>query len=65
MSNAALEKFAWVLIYSGLLFASLGLFLMRRETLLGGAIVAAGVLDAAAGAALIWLRSRRQRGPDA
>jgi len=63
MSNAALEKLAWVLIYSGLLFACLGLFLMRRDTLLGGAIVAAGALDAVAGVVLIWLRSRRPSGP--
>jgi hypothetical protein len=65
MSNAALEKLAWVLIYSGLLFACLGLFLMRSDALLGGAIVATGALDAAAGVVLIWLRSRRQGGPGA
>jgi hypothetical protein len=63
MSNATLEKLAWVLIYSGLLAACLGLFLMRSDKALGGAIVAAGALDAAAGVALIWLRSRRQGGP--
>jgi hypothetical protein len=63
MSNAALERVAWVLIYSGLLFACLGLFLMRRDTLLGGAFVAVGTLDAAVGVVLIWLRARRQAGP--
>ena len=63
MSNAALEKLAWVLIYSGLLFAGLGLFVLRGDALLGGVIVATGALDAAVGVVLIWLRSRRQGGP--
>ncbi len=39
MSNAALEKLVWVLIYSGLLLLCLGVFLMRGDTVarLGGA----------------------------
>ena len=59
MSNAALEKLVWVLIYSGLLLVCLGVFLMRGDTVVGWVIVAAGALDAAAGAVLIWVRSRR------
>ena len=59
MSNAALEKLVWVLIYSGLLLVCLGVFLMRGDAVLGWVIVIAGALDAAAGAVLIWVRSRR------
>jgi len=60
MRNAALDKLIWVLIYSGLLFACLGAFVMRGDAVLGWIIVIAGVLDAVAGAVLIWLRSRRK-----
>ena len=60
MSNAALEKLVWVLIYSGLLLVCLGVFLMRSDTVVGWVVVIAGALDAAAGAVLIWVRSRRR-----
>jgi hypothetical protein len=60
MSNAALEKLVWVLIYSGLLLVCLGVFLMRGDTVVGWVIVIAGALDAAVGAVLIWVRSRRR-----
>lgn len=59
MRNAAMEKWAWILLYSGLLVAALGLFLWRDAPLAGGALMAIGGLDAAAGVLLIWLRSRR------
>ena len=60
MSNAALEKLAWILIYSGLLFVCLGVFLWRHDTVLGWVVMVAGALDAAAGVLLIWVRSRRK-----
>ena len=60
MSNKALERLVWILIYSGLLFACLGVFLMRSDTVLGWVFVA-GLVDAATGAVLIWVRSRRKR----
>ena len=60
MSNATLEKIIWLLIYSGLLLASLGVFVMRSDTVLGWVIVVAGAVAAAAGAVLIWVRSRRK-----
>jgi len=59
MINAAMEKLVWVLIYSGLLLICLGVFLMRGDTIVGWVVVVAGALDAAAGAVLIWVRSRR------
>jgi len=55
MSNVAFDRLVWVLIYGGLLFACLGVFLMRRDSALGGAVVAIGALDAAVGAVLIWV----------
>ena len=60
MSNPALEKLIWVLIYSGLLLACLGVFMLRTDAVVGWVIVVAGALDAAAGVVLIWVRSRRQ-----
>ena len=60
MTNAALEKLVWVLIYSGLLLVGLGVFLMRSDTVVGWVVVIAGALDVAAGAVLIWVRSRRR-----
>ena len=59
MSNATLEKLVWVLIYGGLFVVGLGVWSMEhhlavgwRWSLVGGALVAAG-------AVLIWVRSRR------
>ena len=60
MNNKALERLVWILIYSGLLFACLGVFLMRSDTVLGWVFVIAGLVDAAAGVVLIWVRSRRK-----
>ncbi|MDZ7590908.1 MAG: hypothetical protein U5L05_09500 [Rubrivivax sp.] len=60
MSNKALERLVWILIYSGLLLAGLGVFLMHSDTLLGWIFVIAGLVDAAAGAVLVWVRSRRK-----
>ena len=42
------------------LLASLGVFVMRSDTVLGWVIVVAGAVAAAAGAVLIWVRSRRK-----
>jgi hypothetical protein len=60
LNNAQLETLIWVLIYSGLLIFCLGIFVVRAgEPLLGGALVAAGVVDAMIGVVLIWRRSKR------
>ncbi len=60
MKPKTTEALAWLLIYSGLAIASLGLFLRRSEGPLGDLVIALGLLGAAAGALLIWLRSRIQ-----
>jgi hypothetical protein len=59
MRNAAMEKWAWLLLYSGMLVGALGLFLLRDSPTAGWVLMVVGVLDAAAGVLLIWLRSRR------
>jgi vacuolar-type H+-ATPase subunit I/STV1 len=63
MSNAGLEKLAWVLLYSGLLLLAFGLFLQRSHELLGWVLAVGGAVDAALGAFVIWLRSRRNDSP--
>jgi hypothetical protein len=60
MNNPALERLVWILIYSGLLIVCLGIFLWRHDTVLGWVVAGAGAIDTAAGAVLIWVRSRRQ-----
>ncbi len=62
MSNGALEKLTWVLIYGGLLVLCLGLFVMRGDAGLGWTLVVGGGALAAVGAALIVLRARRGPG---
>ncbi|MBK7263709.1 MAG: hypothetical protein IPI03_18355 [Rubrivivax sp.] len=57
MKPKTVEALAWLLIYSGLLLLSLGLFLRRSDDLVGWLLIAAGVADAATGATLIWWRS--------
>ena len=59
MRNASMEKWAWLLLYSGMLVGALGLFLLRDSPTAGWVLMVVGVLDAAAGVLLIWLRSRR------
>jgi hypothetical protein len=60
LSNKQLETLTWVLIYGGLLLLCLGYFVRRGgNDVLGWALVAGGVADAALGLALLWWRSRR------
>jgi hypothetical protein len=57
MRNKALQAWAWVLIYAGLLLVMMGVYLGSAR----GAVVfiALGALVAVAGAVLIVVRSRR------
>ena len=59
MRSEILGKLSWWLIYSGLLFSCLGLFVLRRDEAIGWTLVAAGAADALVGIFLLWLRSRR------
>ncbi|QPF74988.1 hypothetical protein G8A07_20085 [Roseateles sp. DAIF2] len=54
-----IERLVWILIYGGLLAASLGLFILRGgDELLGWFLIGKGGIAAAAGTVLIWVRSR-------
>lgn len=51
------ERWAWILIYGGLLALVLGMFLQRQDRTLGDTFQIGGTGVAAAGALLIWIRS--------
>lgn len=51
------ERWAWILIYGGLLALVLGMFLGRQDRALGDTFQIGGTAVAAAGALLIWIRS--------
>ena len=59
MSNAALEAWAWVLIFGGLLVFSLGLFVPEAQPGLQWVLVVGGAVSAVAGVVLVGLRARR------
>ena len=58
MKPKKIETLVWLLIYSGMLIAALGLFLSDREPAVATVIIGIGLADVAAGVVLIWLRSR-------
>ena len=58
MTKDKLEILVWVLIYGGLLGASLGWFMQPRSDALGWMLMAAGGTVAAIGVVLIFVRSR-------
>lgn len=51
------ERWAWVLIYGGLLALVLGIFLQRQDRVLGDSFQIGGTAVAGIGAGLIWIRS--------
>jgi hypothetical protein len=58
MRTARLDVLIWVLIFGGLIAVGLGLAVRRADGPLGWTIVVVGGLAAAAGAVLVWVRSR-------
>lgn len=58
MKPSTVDAIAWVLIYSGLLLAVLGLFVVRSDPALGLWLLVVGLALALAGVLLIWVRSR-------
>ena len=58
MTKDKLEILVWVLIYGGLLGASLGWFMQPRSDALAWTLIAAGGTVAAIGVVLIFVRSR-------
>lgn len=58
MKARQVEKWVWILIYSGLLLLCLSLFVLRRGSALAYVLMALGALLVPAGVFLIVLRSR-------
>ena len=58
MKHATVEIWIWVLIYGGMLFGCLGLFVARSQDALGWRLGVAGAVLVAGGGLLLYLRSR-------
>ncbi|MBC7941107.1 MAG: hypothetical protein H7Z19_15345 [Chitinophagaceae bacterium] len=59
MTNTGLHKLIWVLVYTGLLTLSLGIFMQPRDNTLGWAAIVIGTLSAGIGVLLVLVRARR------
>lgn len=57
-ATARVEAWAWVCLYGGLGTGGLGVALLRNGEALGWAALGVGVAGVAAGAGLVWFRSR-------
>ena len=58
LKAARIEVWIWVLVYAGLIVFGTGLAVQRSDGSLGWSIAAVGALLVAAGALLVWIRSR-------
>jgi hypothetical protein len=58
MRTARVEVWVWVLVYAGLAAFGTGLAVQRADDALGWSIAAVGAVLVAAGALLVWIRSR-------
>ena len=58
MQKRHVDKWCWILVYGGLLGVSLGWFVRSGSDDFGWALMLAGAGAAAAGVALIFVRSR-------
>jgi NADH:ubiquinone oxidoreductase subunit K len=63
MSTVALHRVMWTLIYSGLLFMMVGLYVHRTNERVGIALIAIGAVEVLVGLALIVVRSRMKDKP--
>jgi hypothetical protein len=62
MQAKTMERWAWVLIFGGMLLGSLGIFMLRAGAAAGWALAALAASAVVAGALLIFLRSRMPPG---
>lgn len=60
MKTPTLDKLVWTLIYGGLIVVALGLSVQRADDAIGWVLVSAGAAATAAGAVLVFVRSRRK-----
>ena len=58
MKTARIETWVWILVYVGLIVLGLGLSVRRSDASFGAVVAMIGGLLVAAGALLIWIRSR-------
>ena len=58
MKPSTVDALIWVLIYAGLLSVGLGLAVSRSEPTLGWGVATVGIIVAAAGVALVYVRSK-------
>jgi hypothetical protein len=58
MNKSKLDTWLWVLIYGGMLGASLGWFVLPRSPGLGWTLMVAGAVVTALGVVLVVVRSR-------
>ena len=58
MKAARIDVWVWVLVYAGMIGIGLGLAIQRNDVSLGWAVACVGAALVAAGALLIWIRSR-------
>jgi cyanate permease len=61
MTNATIDKLAWVLIYAGMFVAGLGIWYLEHSAAVGWTLALGGGGLVAIAAYLIWLRSRRSQ----
>jgi hypothetical protein len=52
------EVWVWVMVYGGLILVGLGLSTRRSDAGIGWVLIVAGVVAAAIGGVLVWVRSR-------
>jgi hypothetical protein len=60
MTQRRIENWTWILIFGGLIAASVGVFAHPRDAALGLTLISAGLIAVAVGAALIVVRSRQK-----
>ena len=63
MSARKVEVWVWVLVYGGMILFGLGLAVQRTDDSTGWTLACAGAALVAAGALLVWLRSRMRGEP--
>ena len=59
MTNKTIEVLVWICIYAGLFVFGLGIWFTEHQLAAGITLMVFGAGLVAAGAVLIWLRSRR------